>query len=44
MTVAEAEKYRADKEKVAQKMRARNDLESYAYNLRDMIQVSLPVC
>jgi len=38
--VAEAEKYREDDEKVAQKIQARNGLESYAYNLRNTIRVS----
>lgn len=40
MTVAEAKKYRAEKEKIVQKTQARNDLESYAYSLRNMVQVS----
>ncbi len=38
--VSEAEKYRAEDEKVAQKIQARNGLESYAYNLRNTLQVS----
>lgn len=36
--VAEAEKYKAEDEKVAQKIQARNGLESYAYNLRNTLQ------
>jgi len=36
--VAEAEKYKADDEKVAQRIQARNGLESYAYNLRNTLQ------
>lgn len=40
ITVAEAEKYKADDEKVAQRIQSRNGLESYAYNLRNTLQVS----
>jgi len=36
--VAEAEKYKADDEKVAQRIQSRNGLESYAYNLRNTLQ------
>ncbi|KAF0476364.1 hsp71-like protein [Gigaspora margarita] len=36
--VADAEKYRAEDEKVAQRIQARNALESYAYNLRNTLQ------
>ncbi|CAG8784354.1 5292_t:CDS:2, partial [Dentiscutata erythropus] len=36
--VADAEKYRAEDEKVAQRIQARNSLESYAYNLRNTLQ------
>ncbi|CAG8575740.1 5138_t:CDS:2 [Diversispora eburnea] len=36
--VADAEKYRAEDEKVAQKIQARNGLESYSYNLRNTLQ------
>jgi len=36
--VSEAEKYKAEDEKVAQKIQARNGLESYAYNLRNTLQ------
>ncbi|CAG8838335.1 12463_t:CDS:2, partial [Gigaspora margarita] len=31
-------KYRAEDEKVAQRIQARNSLESYAYNLRNTLQ------
>ncbi|CAG8828620.1 23232_t:CDS:2, partial [Gigaspora margarita] len=36
--VADAEKYHAEGEKVAQRIQARIDLESYAYNLRNTLQ------
>ncbi|RIA96170.1 70 kDa heat shock protein 3 [Glomus cerebriforme] len=36
--IAEAEIYRRDREKVAQKTQARNGLESYALSLRDIVQ------
>ncbi|CAJ0747835.1 11351_t:CDS:2 [Entrophospora sp. SA101] len=36
--VSDAEKYREEDEKVAQKITARNGLESYAYNLRNTLQ------
>jgi heat shock protein 1/8 len=36
--VSEAERYKAEDEKVAQKITARNGLESYAYNLRNTLQ------
>ncbi|GBB85175.1 hypothetical protein RclHR1_11720007 [Rhizophagus clarus] len=36
--VAETEKYRMDKERVIQKVQARNVLESYTYDLRNVIQ------
>ncbi|CAG8801180.1 22058_t:CDS:2 [Gigaspora margarita] len=36
--VADAEKYRAEDEKVAQRIQARNALESYSYNLRNTLQ------
>ncbi|CAG8728335.1 11590_t:CDS:2, partial [Acaulospora morrowiae] len=36
--VADAERYRAEDEKVAQKIQARNGLESYSYNLRNTLQ------
>ncbi|CAG8670711.1 27479_t:CDS:2, partial [Dentiscutata erythropus] len=36
--VADAEKYRLEDEKVAQRIQARNGLESYAYNLRNTLQ------
>ncbi|RIB18929.1 heat shock protein 70 family, partial [Gigaspora rosea] len=36
--VADAEKYRAEDEKVAQRIQARNGLESYVYNLRNTLQ------
>jgi len=36
--VADAEKYRVEDEKVAQKIQARNGLESYSYNLRNTLQ------
>jgi len=36
--VADAEKYRAEDERVAQKIQARNGLESYSYNLRNTLQ------
>ncbi|KAF0561683.1 hsp71-like protein [Gigaspora margarita] len=36
--VADAEKYRADDEKVAQRIQARNGMESYVYNLRSTLQ------
>ncbi|GBB85225.1 hypothetical protein RclHR1_01180002 [Rhizophagus clarus] len=36
--VAEAKKYRAEKEKIVQKMQARNYLESYAYSSRNILQ------
>ncbi|CAG8526404.1 13634_t:CDS:2 [Cetraspora pellucida] len=36
--VADAEKYRAEDEKVAQRITARNGLESYSYNLRNTLQ------
>ncbi|CAG8815642.1 11253_t:CDS:2, partial [Dentiscutata erythropus] len=36
--VTDAEKYRADDEKVAHRIQARNGLESYAYNLRNTLQ------
>ncbi|CAG8782453.1 15185_t:CDS:2 [Gigaspora margarita] len=36
--VADAEKYRADDEKVAQRIQARNGMESYVYNLRNTLQ------
>ncbi|RIA85970.1 heat shock protein 70 family [Glomus cerebriforme] len=39
--IAEAEKYRVDREKIAQKIQARNGLESYALNLRDVVQNKL---
>ncbi|CAG8711332.1 18328_t:CDS:2, partial [Racocetra fulgida] len=35
---ADAEKYRAEDEKVAQRIQARNGLESYAYNLLNTLQ------
>ncbi|CAG8566812.1 17529_t:CDS:2 [Funneliformis caledonium] len=35
--LAEAEKYREDDEKIAQNIQARNRLESYAYNLRNIL-------
>ncbi|CAG8506662.1 1300_t:CDS:2, partial [Funneliformis mosseae] len=35
--LAEAEKYREDDEKIAQNIQARNSLESYAYNLRNIL-------
>ncbi|CAH1765818.1 11409_t:CDS:2 [Entrophospora sp. SA101] len=37
--VSDAEKYREEDEKVAQKITARNGLESYAYNLRNTLQL-----
>lgn len=40
MTVAEAKKYRAEKEKIVQKMQARNDFESYTYILCNLVRVS----
>ncbi|RIB18933.1 hsp71-like protein [Gigaspora rosea] len=36
--VADAEKYRAEDEKVARRIQARNGLESYVYNLRNTLQ------
>ncbi|RIB18932.1 heat shock protein 70 family, partial [Gigaspora rosea] len=36
--VADAEKYRAEDEKVAQRIQTRNGLESYVYNLRNTLQ------
>ncbi|CAG8790507.1 4818_t:CDS:2, partial [Dentiscutata erythropus] len=36
--VADAEKYRAEDEKIAQRIQARNCLEIYAYNLRNTLQ------
>ncbi|RIA85502.1 hsp71-like protein [Glomus cerebriforme] len=36
--IDEAEKYRIDREKITQKIQARNVLESYAYNLRELVQ------
>ncbi|CAJ0914704.1 17270_t:CDS:2, partial [Entrophospora sp. SA101] len=36
--LSDAEKYREEDEKVAQKITARNGLESYAYNLRNTLQ------
>ncbi|KAF0476358.1 hsp71-like protein [Gigaspora margarita] len=36
--VADAEKYHAEDEKVAQRIQACNALESYAYNLRNTLQ------
>ncbi|CAG8728863.1 13620_t:CDS:2, partial [Rhizophagus irregularis] len=35
---SEAEKYHAERKKIAQKMQARSDLEYYAYNLRNLVQ------
>ena len=35
--VSEAEKYKEEDEKVAERIRAHNDLESYAYNLRNSV-------
>lgn len=40
LTVAEAKKYRAEKERIVQKKQARNGFESYAYSLRNIIRVS----
>jgi hypothetical protein len=39
ITVGEAEKYRSDKEEAEIKIQVRNSLESYAYNLRNILQV-----
>ncbi|RIA96168.1 hsp71-like protein [Glomus cerebriforme] len=36
--IAEAKNFRADREKTAQKIQARNCLENYVYNLRNVIQ------
>ncbi|CAB4475086.1 unnamed protein product [Rhizophagus irregularis] len=36
--VAEAKKYRAEKEKIVQKMQARNDFESYTYILCNLVR------
>ncbi|KAF0476371.1 hsp71-like protein [Gigaspora margarita] len=36
--IADAEKYRAEDEKVALRIQARNALESYVYNLRNTLQ------
>ncbi|CAG8765024.1 7180_t:CDS:2, partial [Gigaspora margarita] len=39
--VADAEKYHAEDEEVAQRIQARNGLESYTYNLRNTLQLIL---
>jgi hypothetical protein len=43
LTVSEAEKYRAEREQCTQIIEARNCLESFAYNLLNVIQVSFSV-